>query len=55
MAHTTKYKDSQLQITVVNNMPDYGKDPYFVKKLEKARAALEKIGVPKGWAKKKTN
>lgn len=55
MGHTTKYKDSQLKITIINNMPDYGKDPYFVKKLEKARTALDKIGVPKGWAKKKLN
>lgn len=55
MAHTTNNKDTQLQITIVHNMPDYSKDPYFVKKLEKARATLERVGLPKGWEKKKAH
>jgi hypothetical protein len=34
-------------ITVDPNMRDYSKDPYFVKKAEKARALIAKYGFPK--------
>jgi hypothetical protein len=34
-------------ITVNPNMRDYSKDPYFVKKAEKARALIAKYGFPK--------
>jgi hypothetical protein len=34
-------------ITVDPNMTDYSKDPFFVKKAEKARAFIAKHGLPK--------
>ncbi len=34
-------------ITINPNMRDYSKDPFFVKKAEKARAAVSKYGLPK--------
>jgi hypothetical protein len=34
-------------ITVNPNMRDYSKDPYFVRKAEKARALIAKYGFPK--------
>jgi hypothetical protein len=34
-------------ITVNPNMRDYSKDPFFVKKAEKARALIAKHGLPK--------
>lgn len=41
-------------ITVDPNMRDYNKDPYFIKKAEKARAFIEKHGLPKKEQKKKS-
>jgi hypothetical protein len=40
-------------ITVDKNMPDYTKDPYFVKKAEKAREFIDKHGLPDSITKKK--
>ena len=34
-------------ITVNPNMRDYSKDPFFVKKAERARAFIAKYGLPK--------
>ena len=34
-------------ITVNPNMRDYSKDPFFVKKAERARALIAKYGLPK--------
>lgn len=34
-------------ITVDPNMPDYSKDPFFIKKAEEARAFIERVGLPK--------
>ena len=34
-------------ITVDPNMPDYSKDPFVIKKVEKARAFIAKNGLPK--------
>ena len=34
-------------ITVDPNMPDYSKDPFVIKKLERARAFIAKNGLPK--------
>lgn len=34
-------------ITVDPNMPDYSKDPFVVKKVERARAFIAKNGLPK--------
>lgn len=34
-------------ITINTNMPDYRKDPYFVKKAERARTLLTKYGLLK--------
>lgn len=32
--------------TIDKNMPNYGNDPYFIKKAEKARENLIKYGIP---------
>ncbi len=34
------------KVTVCKNMQDYSKEPYFVKRLEAAREAIKKWGVP---------
>ena len=34
-------------ITVNNNIPDYSKSPFIIKKAEKARATIAKYGLPK--------
>ncbi len=41
-------------ITVNPNMRDYSKDPFFVKKAEKARALIAKYGLPKEGKPKKS-
>lgn len=54
MSKTTNNNTQRnFQVTVVHDMRDYSKDPYFVKKLEKAKAFIEKNGLPKGWEIKK--
>jgi hypothetical protein len=40
-------------IIVVKELKDYSKDPYFVKKAEKAREFLEKHPLPESMTKKK--
>jgi hypothetical protein len=39
-------------ITINPNMRDYSKDPFFVKKAERARAFIAKHGLPKEKSKK---
>ncbi|MGB8195139.1 MAG: hypothetical protein WCF67_24600 [Chitinophagaceae bacterium] len=39
-------------ITIVDNMRDYSKDPVFVKKAQNARKFIEKYGLPEGFDKK---
>jgi hypothetical protein len=34
-------------ITIDPNMPDYSKDPFVIKKVERARAFIAKNGLPK--------
>jgi len=41
-------------ITIDPNMRDYSKDPFVVKKAERARAFIEKHGLPKKEQVKKT-
>jgi hypothetical protein len=58
MAHTFENnKLRQAHITVVpgNKMPDYHNDPHVISMVERARAFLKKVGLPKGWGKKKDN
>lgn len=50
MPVTTKVQ-KEFTMTCDPNMPDYSKDPFFVKKAEKARAFIEKHGID---VKKKT-
>lgn len=51
--HIKKEKKHLPGITVVQDMRDYSKDPFFVKKLESARAFIAKHGLPKEWDKSK--
>jgi hypothetical protein len=44
---TTAHKKHLPGITIDPNMRDYSKDPFFVKKAEKARATIAKYGLPK--------
>lgn len=44
---TTADKKHLPGITVVHNMRDYSKDPFFIKKAERARAFIAKHGLPK--------
>lgn len=58
MAQTFDNKKlKQAHITVVpgNKMPDYHSDPKVIAMVERARAFLNKAGLPKGWGKKKDN
>ena len=43
----TVNKKGNSAITIDPNMRDYSKDPYILKKAEKARAFIEKHGLPK--------
>jgi hypothetical protein len=36
-----------IKVTIVEELPDYDNDPYFVKKAEEAKAILEEHGLPK--------
>lgn len=52
MAHVKRQKkgDKKKIFAKVNpQMEDFGNDPFFLKKAEKARAFLRKNGVPKGF------
>ena len=44
VAVTRTKKD--IAVTVVKKMRDYSQDPFFRKKAEKAKAFLEKYGLP---------
>jgi hypothetical protein len=44
---TPANKKYSLDVIIDPNMPDLSKDPYFVKKAEKARAFIAKHGLPK--------
>lgn len=49
---TTANKKHLPGITVDPNMRDYSKDPFVIKKVEKARAFIAKHGLPKEKPKK---
>ena len=44
-----KSKLLYIKIKVNKDLPDYSKDPFFVKKKEEAIAFLKKAGFPKDW------
>lgn len=44
MARIKKIDTSEIK--VVKNMRDYSNDPYFIKKAERAKAFIEKYGLP---------
>lgn len=41
-----KKRLKKIRVTVVKDMPDLDKDPYFVKKDQQAKAFIEKHGLP---------
>ena len=49
-----KAKESKLLagITISNNVPDFSKDPNVIKRAERARANIARVGLPKDWTKK---
>jgi hypothetical protein len=53
MARAPKRKPKNSKITVVSNMPDYSKDPFFVKKAQRSKEFLDKHGFPEEWMPKK--
>ena len=57
MANIHNHDKRLNHITVVPNgsMPDYQNAPGFVAMVERARIKLKKIGLPKGWEKKKAH
>lgn len=48
----TKKKIKNDNIIIVEKMRDYSNDPFFKKKAEKAKAFLEKHGIPDSFKKK---
>jgi hypothetical protein len=40
-------KENLPGITIVHNMRDHSKDPFIIKKVERARAFIAKHGLPK--------
>lgn len=46
-------KEGQQKATVVKKIRDYGNEPAFKRKAEKAAAFLKKNGLPESFAKKK--
>jgi hypothetical protein len=44
---TISHKKEEPGITVVHNMRDHSKDPFIIKKVERARAFIAKHGLPK--------
>lgn len=40
------------KITIVKDLPDYSKDPVFIKKAEETSAIIKKYGVPERFKKK---
>jgi hypothetical protein len=53
MSTSKTNKDQFLNITIVKELRDYSKDPYFVKKAEEAKAFIKKHGIPEDFKKKK--
>lgn len=50
---TIKTKNEKTNnITAVKKMKDYSNDPFFKEKAEKAKAFIEKNGLPKAFSKK---
>lgn len=45
-ANSYKKDKKKHTVTVDENMPDYGKDPYFIKKAEEAAAFIREVGLP---------
>ncbi len=43
---------NKARITVDENIRSYEHDPYFVKKAEKAKALLDRVGLPEGFVRK---
>ena len=41
------HKKEEPAITIVHNMRDHSKDPFIIKKVERARAFIAKHGLPK--------
>lgn len=46
MATIKKEVNSTTEAIVNNNVKDCGNDPYFVKKAEKAKEILRRVGIP---------
>ncbi len=58
MAHTfdnNKLRQARIIVVPDNKMPDYHNDPHVIAMVERARTFLKKVGLPKGWGKKKDN
>ena len=51
---TTSNKTQSRPITVDPNMRDYSKDPFVIKKVERARAFIAKHGLPEDTKPKKS-
>ena len=50
---TTRTKTiTKAKIVVSDAVGNYGDDPYFVKKAERAKAFLDRVGLPEGFARK---
>ena len=47
MSNIAVNKNKTSKVAVNENMQDYSKEPFFVKKAEKATAFLKKHGLPK--------
>ena len=41
-----------VEFTIDPNMPSYKDDPYFVQKAEKAKALIDRVGMPEEYYKK---
>jgi hypothetical protein len=48
-----KLKHAHITVVPDNKMPDYQNDPHVIAMVERARTFLKKVGLPKGWDKKK--
>lgn len=46
-------KKIQTNVTIVKELRDYSKDPYFRKKAEEAKEFIKKHGIPESFKKKK--
>ncbi len=53
MPAVAEKKQKKSQVAVVKKMRDYSNEPAFKKKEEKAKAFLEKHGLPEAFTKKK--